>query len=254
MEINTIKLCFLLWMVVDVSSVITTVIHKRRISALFCTKELYVDRILYLMRKGTPYNKLLKELYMIVTSEKKLRKVVYKGVAKVNPALGFKYITKKLYCRPIKLINDFIVDCLRMGKESTNDSSIDFFESQFNRWVSGRKEIEKLLNRNRLVYIIDKTIIMIVNLALYYWNHLEITLFIFIVVNTIGVILFIVLDYECVVVDEKFHERKLAKKNGQNNKTIKPAIRVKELFQLVASLGLIINIVTVAAGFLEGAI
>ena len=182
MEINTIKLCFLLWMVVDVSSVITTVIHKRRISALFCTKELYVDRILYLMRKGTPYNKLLKELYMIVTSEKKLRKVVYKGVAKVNPALGFKYITKKLYCRPIKLINDFIV------------------------------------------------------------------------VNTIGVILFIVLDYECVVVDEKFHERKLAKKNGQNNKTIKPAIRVKELFQLVASLGLIINIVTVAAGFLEGAI
>ena len=41
---------------------------------------------------------------------------------------------------------------------------------------------------------------MIANLALYFRSRLNITLFIFIVVNTIGVVLFIVLDYECVVV------------------------------------------------------
>lgn len=92
---------------------------------------------------------------------------------------------------------------------------------------------------------------MIANLALYFRSRLNITLFIFIVVNTIGVVLFIVLDYECVVVDEEFRDRKLARNDAVEKKTLKPALRMKEIFQTVASLGLIINVTMLVEQYLD---
>ncbi|WP_458459096.1 hypothetical protein, partial [Pseudobutyrivibrio sp.] len=111
-------------------------------------------------------------------------------------------------------------------------------------------QIKKTLIRNKLRLLLDKTIMMFINLALYHQLQNEYSFIIFIVVNTIGVIWFIVLDYESISVVLQFQERNLADAVRVKNKTQAPAYAVKRIFTTVAGLGLIINISMIAVGYL----
>ena len=157
-------------------------------------------------------------------------------------------MTKALYCEPIRHLNGYLA---HSKERKVTKDTIEYFQDQMELWITSRKKLQEHLNTNRLIYIIEKTIFMIANMALYFISRLNITLFIFIVVNTIGVVLFIVLDYECVVVDEEFRDRKLARNNAVEKKTLKPARRMKEIFQTVASLGLIINVTMLVEQYLD---
>ncbi|MBR1622641.1 MAG: hypothetical protein IJ675_01845, partial [Pseudobutyrivibrio sp.] len=106
-------------------------------------------------------------------------------------------------------------------------------------------------SRNRLELILQRIVLFVATILLYLHNETEISLLICIFVNTIGVILFIVLDYEGVVVDENIRERKIAKSIKAEKKTLAPAIWLKNTFQLAGCAGLIINISMLSAHYLE---
>lgn len=229
-------------------SIIAAICHKAKSNRLFRMKQLYFTRMLYLLERGVDRDCLLQECYLNTASSKPLQKILFEAIKLQNPVSGFKYVTKSLYCQPIKILNGYLSG--RNERKVTIDT-IEYFKEQLELWITSREKLQKNLNTNRLIYIIEKTIFMITNLALYFKSRLDITLFIFIVVNTIGLVLFIVLDYECVVVDEEFRDRKLARGSKIEKKTLKPTIRMKEIFQTVASLGLIINVTMLVEQYLD---
>ena len=248
MELNNLRLCFALWIGVEAISILAAICHKHSSNKAFRMKQLYFNRMLYLMERKVPWENLLQECYMNTTSCKPLQRLLFKAMSLQNPNSGFRFMTKALYCEPIRRLNGYLA---HSKERKVTKDTIEYFRDQLELWITSRKKLQEHLNTNRLIYIIEKTIFMITNLALYFRSRLNITLFIFIVVNTIGVVLFIVLDYECVVVDEKFRDRKLARNDAVEKKTLKPALRMKEIFQTVASLGLIINVTMLVEQYLD---
>ena len=109
-------------------------------------------------------------------------------------------------------------------------------------WETTRMGIKTAYRKNRAKLILQRIGLFVATMLLYIHNETEISLFIYIVVNTIGVILFIVLDYEGVVVDENIRDRKVAKYLEAEKKTLAPAMWLKNIFQLAGCAGLIINI------------
>ena len=248
MELNNLRLCFALWIGVEAISIFAAFCHKHRSNKAFRMKQLYFNRMLYLMERKVQRESLLQECYLNTASCKALQRLLFKALSLQNPNSGFRYMTKALYCEPVRLLNGYLINS--KDRKLTQDT-LEYFREQLELWITSRKKLQEHLNTNRLIYIIEKTIFMIANLALYFRSRLNITLLIFIVVNTIGVVLFIVLDYECVVVDEEFRDRKLARNNTIEKKTLKPARRMKEIFQTVASLGLIINVTILVEQYLD---
>ena len=247
MELNNLRLCFALWIGVEAISILAAICHKHRSNKAFRMKQLYFNRMLYLMERKVQRESLLQECYLNTASCKALQRLLFKALSLQNPNSGFRYMTKALYCEPVRLLNGYLINS--KDRKLTQDT-LEYFREQLELWITSRKKLQEHLNTNRLIYIIEKTIFMIANLALYFRSRLNITLFIFIVVNTIGVVLFIVLDYESISVVLQFQERNLADAVRVKNKTQAPAYAVKRIFTTVAGLGLIINISMIAVGYL----
>ena len=62
---------------------------------------------------------------------------------------------------------------------------------------------------------------------------------------------FIILDYDCCAVDEKKHEGNLARKNKGKKRALAKDKRLREIFQIVGGMGLIVNITLFAIRLLE---
>ena len=125
-------------------------------------------------------------------------------------------------------------------KMNNPDKAFAFLENQYPQKplkLSTKKFVKAFL----AVHVVE-----LANLALHFLLNNVYSQFIYIVVNTTGVIMLIIQEYECMTVDCKKRERKLAREFGQKNKT--------QIFQLVAGLGLILNISMIAAQFLEQAV
>ena len=90
---------------------------------------------------------------------------------------------------------------------------------------------------------------MLLNLYLYSKLQTEISLVIFVIVNTTGVILFIILDYECCIQNEVLNDGILARGIGKK-KSQPPAAGLQSVFQLLGGLGLIINTITIVDSWL----
>ncbi len=125
-------------------------------------------------------------------------------------------------------------------KMNNPDKAFAFLENQF-----PQKPL-KLSTKKFVKAFIAVHVVELANLALHFRLNNVYSQLIYIVVNTTGVIALIIQEYECMTVDCKKRERKLARGFGQKNKT--------QIFQLVAGLGLILNISMIAAQFLEQAV
>ena len=125
-------------------------------------------------------------------------------------------------------------------KMNNPDKAFDFLENEF------PQNVGKLSTKKFVKAIIGVHVVELANLALHFRVNNIYSQLIYIVVNTTGLIMLIIQEYECMTVDCKKRERKLAREFGQKNKT--------QIFQLVAGLGLILNISMIAAQFLEQAV
>jgi 4-hydroxybenzoate polyprenyltransferase len=125
-------------------------------------------------------------------------------------------------------------------KINNPDKAFEFLENEF------PQNVGKLSTKKFVKAIIGVHVVELANLALHFRINNIYSQLIYIVVNTTGLIMLIIQEYECMTVDCKKRERKLAREFGQKNKT--------QIFQLVAGLGLILNISMIAAQFLEQAV
>ena len=239
MNSNTLISCFSLWVIVEMISLLNTFFGGRILKKRYEMKRIYSTQLLFLLKKKGNECRLLEKLYVGLTN-KSLRKI-RKGSLKNQ----FAYIDKKIGCDIITLIHNHILHPVKSYEGLVKEvyDKLNIMELSVN-------QIKKTLIRNKLRLLLDKTIMMFINLALYHQLQNEYSLIIFIVVNTIGVIWFIVLDYESISVVLQFQERNLADAVSVKNKTQAPAYAVKRIFTTVAGLGLIINISMIAAGYL----
>jgi hypothetical protein len=216
-------------------------------------KELYMNRVLQLLPKCESGDDLLRELYYSFTKEMKLQRLIMqamklreKSVSQEDYVkIGFSYIERKIGCMPMrKLHEELVATELRWGSYSLLDHK-EFKETIKNNidfWKSEEKRFLILMQRQRTKLLLEKSILLFCNILVYLRYLADISFYVFVIVNTIGLIVFIILDYDCCVVEEKKRGKKraLAKSKGLNS-----------LFQLAGGTGLIINLTIFALQWLE---
>ena len=234
MKLNNITYCFILWAFVEAITVFIAVLRRRKEASLMGLIEVYYKRLLYFAEKGLTPEELLQEMLFSFANNRMLHKLLFTALRKGDIYRSFEYIEKVLPCEAIASAHH----CLLLQEKIQ--------KQEFELWKSNQQMLKELSTKNRVKTIVEKYIVLLVNLALYLRLNNSFSQSICIIVNTIGVILLIVLELEWMVVDGKKRERKLARLLGQKNKT--------QIFQLVAGLGLILNISMIAVQFLEQAV
>ena len=106
---------------------------------------------------------------------------------------------------------------------------IHYFNDLIEQWEDDYLELQRQIRNRKVKASCEILIFMALNYYLYSWLKTELSLWIFAIVNTIGVIVFIL---------------------PTNKKTHSFSGGIHGLYQLVSGMGLIINIFTVVAGWL----
>ena len=213
---------------------VIAIFRRRKEARLLRLIEVYYKRLLYFTEKGLTGQDLLQELFFSFANNRRLQRLLFQALQKGDFRLSLEHIEKALTCDAITSAHRGLLLQEKIQKQ------------EFELWKSNQQKLKELSTKNRVKTIVEKYIVLLVNLALYLRLNNSFSQSICIIVNTIGVILLIVLELEWMVVDGKKRERKLARLLGQKNKT--------QIFQLVAGLGLILNISMIAVQFLEQAV
>jgi len=204
------------------------------------------------MSKPIGLEELLQSLYISCLKNRRIRKVIFNGMKLSAPIKSFDYITESFECPPVRELYGLMLANYREGNEVyLSNEQIHGLMAGFKNWEADRKHVADIVWNRRIGFYIQRLLIMITMIALYYFLRNEICLYICIVVNTIGVIFAIVLDYEWTVVERISRERKIASLKGAKRKPQSPDLKLKGCFQFIAGLGLIINISLWSAQFLE---
>ena len=248
MELNTLIYCFALWIVAELISLCISVFRWFKEAHLFYLRKLYLQRINYFLRKGSPFDRLLRDVYMSFLGRKKhkaLQRIVFKGMIYGDISRGFEYIESKIGCYPIYVSHEAII------KKFDRNVIIEQLNSAVDNWENALKEVKGIIIRNGFIVFFEKIIFCGLNLALYNELKSEISLVIFIVVNTISVIWFILQQHELARVNEFGRDGNLAWQKQTKKLTHAPAFRCKQLYQIAGAMGLIINIALFTAQYLE---
>ena len=253
-QFNKLILCFVLWLGVELCSIIVAVIHRQKGKKQFERKKQYLKRLIMVLPDCRNTVNLLQEIYYTV-NDKKLKKILRKAIKKQEREIricelpaGLKFIERKLGCSPMYKIHTALSNMER--KEGGYvDVCAAIFSQDFAEWIEDwQLEMDCLLKekaRQRLKGLVEKSIILFANLFIYLKVNGEISLLTFVIVNTIGLIMFIVLDYDCYIVDSKKRARNPAEEIRQTKKAMAKTKLIRSLYQLIAGLGLIINITIV---------
>lgn len=243
MKLNNIQLSVVLWLGAEVISILLTLCHRIKARLRFKWAKLYFGRLLFMAEKGTSYDKMLEEMYVSLGTNKGLKKLIFKALFYQDTEKAFDYMDRKLQCPAISHLQN----CLTRNLGAVD---LQIFRNEFSEWIEISQKYQKLLHTNRLKLFVEETVLLVANMALYFRVKSETSLLIFIVVNTIGVIIFIVLEYDCMAENYKKRERNLASIIA-TKKTLARAVKLKNLYQFTAGLGLIINVSQIAVQILE---
>lgn len=254
MEFNTIILCFILWGFVEFIAILASIFHRITLRQEHIAKKKYMQRLLELSHRGVEPNDLIKELYYSFMGDNRLR-IMLLHCLRYQPERAFKYIYSKLGCEPMRVIHNYLIK--KISREEFSETrplipigTMEYLMKEIDKWDADWCHRLKLRKKKKLQALLEKNLIQIIILFLYLSLQTEQSLVIFAIVNTIGVIMFIILDYECCVVDEKVDEGNLASKKYAKKMSQAVASGVENIYQLVASMGLIINITTVVMNWL----
>ena len=230
------------------ASLLNTYFSGKSINSQFEMKRLYCSRMTFLLKKGCIKDKLLHDLYFSV-SNRGLKKMLIRAIKQGQVENQFSYVEKQIGCDTVKLIHEYIYT--RGGNLANLEKEV---VEKLRLMEFSMKEMKRTMLKNKIRLLLNKTLFFLANIAFAYYLKNDYSFLIFIIVNTLGVIWFIVLDYESVLAVLEFRERKLVEVKAKRKKTLAPANTIKRCFSAFASLGLIINISMVAAGFLMQAI
>ncbi|WP_405375944.1 hypothetical protein [Pseudobutyrivibrio sp.] len=261
-KFNNIAASFILWGLVEFCSIIYCALRRRREQKKRAIKELYIKRVLRLLPKCADSIELLRELYYSFGNNRYLRSILIRAIRyqekqadnRVYVSAGFSYIERKLGCEPINYMHRYLSENeLEVG----NYSLVDLHElevltqERFSLWKTENDRFLTYMKKQRTKLLFEKSVLLFCNLLIYLKYSNDITLLIFAVVNTIGLVSFIILDYDCCVVDEKKHEGNLARKNKGKKRALAKDKRLREIFQIAGGMGLIVNITLFAIHLLE---
>ncbi|MCR4568225.1 MAG: hypothetical protein K5769_09250 [Pseudobutyrivibrio sp.] len=203
------------------------------------------------MKDCSNSKELLRELYYAI-NDRKTKSIILKAASKQEKifgdeyiSVGFKYIERKLGCSPMYKIHLALAN-MEIIHGNYPKKILESFEDEFvdgiNIWQTATKLLLKEKGRQRAKALAEKSAILFVNLFLYLKLNREISLLTFVIVNTMGLITFIVLDYDCYIVDAKRRARNPADEIKPQKKALAKTKAIRGMYQLVAGLGLIINI------------
>lgn len=249
MSDNYILSCVILWILVEFISFVVFILRRNIEATIYKNKISYINHLLYFLEKNVPKEKIMQELFFSFSSNKKLQKLVMLAMNKGDLNESIPYIERYLWANPIVILHEYM-----LLKDVDVKVAKQIVDNSVKEWKMTREGIKTAYRKNRIKLIVERTILFLSTIALYSYHKNDISLWVFIVVNTIGVILFIVLDYESVNVDGKIRDGNLARGIKAQKKTLAPAVGMKNIFQLAGCMGLIINIAMIAAQFFEQAI
>ena len=241
--------CVILWILVEFISFVASKIRKNIEATIYKNKKSYINHLLYFLEKNVPKQKLLQELYYSFPKNRILQSLILKSMKKGDLRASLAYIEGQIWCYPVARLHEIFLSSDYDVKAAKQE-----VDKAVNSWDMSRNGIKTAYRKNRIRLIVERTILFLSTIALHSYHKNEISLLIFAVVNTIGVILFIVLDYESINVDLKIRDGNPARGFNTEKKTLAPALGLKNIFQLAGCMGLIINIAMIAAQFLEQAI
>ncbi len=238
---------------VELIAICTATFHKAAINRQHSVKKEYMIRLLNISQKFSSVEDIMKELYYSYMKDRYMSAIMYKALKYRQPKKGLYYIYRKIGCDIMWQLHMFLISRQRDYGDRVGPISysiISDFMRKIDEWDGIYLEKLHALKKRRILVLVEKNIILAANILLYFCFKIDISLVIFIVVNTIGLILFIILDYECCIEDGKCFARNLADKIQQRKKTRLPAHKLYNLYQLVGGMGLIINISIVVARWL----
>ena len=248
MELNRLIPCFALWIAAELILLGISIYRFIKNLRLNNARKLYMQRLIYFLKKGVAYEKLLNKIYLSILGVKNtriLQKNVFQAINTIDFQIGLELIQEKMGCYPIMMAHEGIL-LKKDRKEIINESLAALVE-----WEEALKELRLILLRNRFIVLFEKMIFFFMNITLYIYLQSDLSMVIFIVVNTISVIWSILLQDESIRVIGEDGERNLATIKSAKKRTQAPAFRCKQLYQLVGAMGLIINISMIAVRYLE---
>lgn len=244
MQFYTIITCTMIWILGVLASKFILLIKSIRMKRQHRLKALYMHRLISYTDKGYSAKRLMKELYFSFSKVNDIKYIIFKAM-KMELQTGFNYINSKIGCPPMRIIHEYIVkrQSYIADKESSRipEDVKNRVMEEISEWEQQFKEELKAQRIIRIKLFVNELIVFAVNLYLYLSLQTKISMVIFVVVNTLAVLLSIMVDYEGSLIDGF----KRVKRKSQ-----KPANGLRTTYQLMAGLGLIINISTVAAWWL----
>ena len=232
MKFNTIILCFTVWASAGILSIFLSIYRSQQEKKLHQQKANYLRQFLFLAEKGKTSGEIVKELYYFFIADKQMRNIMFKAMRLQNTK-ALDYIYKKIGCGPMKILHGFLLK--REGQNRCKplpeipEDIVRYFNNLINQWEEDARVAKSQMRSRKLKNTCEIAIFMVVNYYFYMWLKSEISLWIFAIVNTLGVIIFIA---------------------PENKKTHWTARGIQGLYQLVSGMGLIINIFIVVSGWL----
>lgn len=253
MQLNIIIECAKLWIGVSLCTILYYLYRNIEGKKLRQDQILYIKRVLYYMPKCSNGNQLLLEVYYSLGKDKRLKKYILQGIKRQEKATndkdyiqsGFDYIEKKIGCEPISYIHRNIIDEeLKFGEyklfdyeELRNEAMIKIAE-----WDNCGKLISRQFKRQRLKNIIAQILFLIMNSIAFVRLHTDISMYVLVIVHTIGIMSFICLHYDTGVVECKKRDGNLARDFCNTKMALATCKRINSFYQLAGGMGLIVHL------------
>ncbi|SEA30610.1 hypothetical protein SAMN02910384_01259 [Pseudobutyrivibrio sp. ACV-2] len=258
MKFNTIILCIILWCSVEFIAIVVSILHRITLKQEHIAKKKYMQRLLELASQEQESGDIIRELYYSFIKDRKLRIVLLQSM-RYSTEKSFMYIYSKIGCEPMKKIHTHLMKRMESNEPGGGKTFIapiisistrDYLLNDVEIWDQNWKDQLKKLKKRRNQAFIEMLLSFMINLYIYFRIQSVLCLMICVVVNTIGVIMYIIIDYECSVEDSRTglgndifekYEKKISQTFARG---------IENIYQLAASLGLIINITTVVMQWL----
>lgn len=258
MKFNIIITCIMLWSAVELVAIIVSTIHRITLEQEHISKKKYLFRLIELASMEREDTDIIRELYYSFVNDKRLR-IVFLRALRGSTVKAFKYIYSKLGCEPMKTIHSLLIKKIIARQNSVektgsqpliSNKTKECLINDVNNWDVNWNSRLKILKKKKATVFIEKILAHLINLWLYLELQTDLCLLIYVFVNTLGVIMYIVIDYECCVIDDKIVEGKFSFYRYEKKISQTFARGIENIYQLAVSLGLIINITTVVMGWL----
>ncbi len=206
------RYCFVLWLAVTLVAMIGAGIKRYKSKSFYKDKKYYIEQLL------VSYNETLNlwDAILDVSFCMKRHSAVYKIICDgkkdiLNPSIDenkiIYKITQEMDCYVIEILHETLI--ASSGRQLTK-SVVELLQLIKNIWQQENGALYRKRGAQWIITFIYKEMMFLINIMIYLRWHQIISLNIAIVINTVGLIIFILLDYRWVIEEENINEGNLA--------------------------------------------